>query len=56
MKDSLQNNNITVESFQTQLIISEITVTVITLVGFYLVFNYFNKKNKAFREKQNQKG
>ena len=58
MKDSFTNNNISVDSFKTTLIISEIVITAIVLVGFYLIFNRFSKKNKAFieeRKKQNRK-
>ncbi len=48
MKDTLKNN-ISVESFKTTLIISEIVITALVLVGFFLIFNQFNKKNKAFK-------
>lgn len=54
MKDSLGNPGITVESFKSTLIVSEILITAITMVGFYLIFNYFNKKNKEFQKNQNK--
>ena len=51
MKDSLNNSTVTIKSFQTTLIISEILITAIVLFGFYLIFNQFNKKNNAFKNK-----
>lgn len=42
---------VSVESFKTTLIISEILITAIVLIGFYLIFNRFNRKNKEFRDK-----
>lgn len=51
MKDSL-SNNISVSSFKTTLIISEIVITALVLIGFYLIFNQFSKKDKAFKNKQ----
>lgn len=48
MKDSM--NKVSVESFQTTLIISEILITLVVFVGFYFIFNRFNKKNKAFKK------
>jgi heme/copper-type cytochrome/quinol oxidase subunit 4 len=51
MKDTLHKNEISIESFNITLIISEILVTAIVLYGFYLIFNAFNKKNKAFKMK-----
>jgi hypothetical protein len=53
MKDTLANNSVSVEQFQTTLIISEILITGIVLYGFYLIFNKFNKKNKEFRSGDN---
>jgi hypothetical protein len=53
MKDTLKNN-ISVESFKTTLIISEIVITALVLVGFFLIFNQFNKKNKAFKGPKGQ--
>lgn len=44
-------NAISISSFKTTLIISEIVITALVLVGFYLIFNQFNKRNKAFRNK-----
>jgi hypothetical protein len=54
MKDSLNNATVTIKSFQTTLIISEILITAIVLFGFYLIFNQFNKKNNAFKKKSDQ--
>lgn len=54
MQDSLKQT-VTVESFRTTLIISEILITAIVLVGFYFIFNRFNKKNKSFRENEQTK-
>ncbi len=51
MKDSF-TNNISVSSFKTTLIISEIAITALVLVGFYLIFNQFSKRDKAFKEKK----
>ena len=51
MKDSF-SNNISVSSFKTTLIISEIVITALVLIGFYLIFNQFSKKDKAFKNKQ----
>jgi len=53
MQDSLQQAA-SISQFKTTLIISEIVVTAIVFYGFYLIFNGFNKKQKAF--KQLQKG
>ncbi len=53
MKDSL--NPITVSDFRSTLIVSEIVVTAIVFIGFYLVFNQFSKKNKAFKDKNANK-
>lgn len=47
--DSL--NSITVGQFKTTLVISEIVVTLVVFVGFYLIFSRFNKKNKSFKKK-----
>jgi hypothetical protein len=57
MKDTLTKaaNEVSVESFKTTLIISEIVITALVLYGFYLIFNNFNKKNKAFRNEQSKK-
>ena len=49
--DTIKQNNISVDSFNTSLIASEIIVTAIALIGFYLIFNHFNNKNKAFKAK-----
>jgi hypothetical protein len=55
MKDtSALADTVSVESFKTTLIISEILITAIVLYGFYVIFNRFNKKNKEFIE-QNKK-
>ena len=51
MKDSFHKNDISIASFNTTLIISEILITAIVLYGFYLIFNRFNKKNDAFKTK-----
>ncbi|MES2618487.1 MAG: hypothetical protein V4613_11450 [Bacteroidota bacterium] len=51
MKDSFANNAVTVSGFKTLLIISEITITALVLIGFYLIFNKFNKKNQDFKSK-----
>lgn len=53
MQDTL-TNTVSVESFKTTLIISEIVITALVFYGFYVIFNGFNKKNKAFK-KQNEK-
>jgi hypothetical protein len=50
MQDTLKNV-VSVQSFKTTLIISEIVVTALVFYGFYVIFNGFNKKNKAFKEK-----
>ena len=50
MKDTVVNN-ISVSSFKTTLIISEIVITALVLIGFYLIFNQFNKKNNTFKNK-----
>lgn len=50
--DTLSKPTVSVESFKTTLIVSEILITAIVLIGFYLIFNKFNKKNKAFRKQQ----
>lgn len=52
MKDSV--NAITKESFKANLIASEIIITAIVLIGFYLIFNKFNKKQRAFKEGNNK--
>jgi hypothetical protein len=52
-KDSFPND-ISVESFKYTLIISEILVTAIAFYGLYLIFNQFNKKNKAFKANQSK--
>jgi len=53
MKDTLAANpTVTIKSFQTTLIISEILITAIVLVGFYFIFNKFNKQNNAFKNKK----
>jgi len=49
MNDSLSKTE-SFHSFRTSLIASEIIVTAIVMVGFYLIFNHFNKKNKAFKK------
>lgn len=49
MQDTLKNV-VSVESFKTTLIISEIVVTALVFYGFYVIFNGFNKKNKAFKD------
>jgi flagellar basal body-associated protein FliL len=48
MNDSL--NAITVGEFKTSLIISEIVITAIVMIGFFIIFNRFSKKNKAHKE------
>lgn len=57
MKDTVAQaaNEVSIESFKTTLIISEIVITALVLYGFYLIFNSFNKKNKAFRKAQSEK-
>lgn len=57
MKDTLtqSGNAVSLDSFKTTLIISEILITALVLVGFYLIFNNFNKKNKAYRKDQSNK-
>lgn len=50
MKDSL-TNTVSVSSFKTTLIISEIVITLLVLIGFYLIFNKFNNKNNEFKKK-----
>ncbi len=52
MKDSAMTDTVSVASFKTTLIISEILITAIVLVGFYLIFNKFNKKNREFLEQK----
>jgi hypothetical protein len=47
MNDSL--NAITVSQFKTTLIISEIVITAIVLIGFFMIFNKFNKKNNEYK-------
>ncbi len=49
MQDTL--NTVSVSSFKTTLIISEITITALVLIGFYIIFNRFSKKNNAFKDK-----
>ncbi len=36
-------------------LLSHIVITTIVFYGFYLIFNNFNKKQKAFKQKQNGK-
>ncbi|MDP2176385.1 MAG: hypothetical protein Q8K70_10800 [Bacteroidota bacterium] len=48
MNDSL--NAITVSQFKTTLIISEIVITAIVIVGFFMIFNRFTKKNKEHQK------
>jgi positive regulator of sigma E activity len=51
MNDSL--NAITVSQFKTTLIISEIVITAIVLVGFFIIFNKFSKKTKSIKKVNN---
>lgn len=51
MKDTVQNA-ISVESFKNTLIASEIIITAIVMIGFFLIFNQFNKKNKSFKSEK----
>lgn len=55
MKDSLTNSEVSVSSFKTLLIVSEILITALVLIGFYLIFNRFNKRNTAFKKEQADK-
>lgn len=57
MKDTLtqSGNAVSLDSFKTTLIISEILITALVLVGFYLIFNNFNKKQKAYKNDQSNK-
>ena len=50
MKDTLANGT-SIASFKTTLIISEIVITALVLIGFFLIFNKFNKKNNEFKKK-----
>jgi len=54
MQDTLKNV-VSVQSFKTTLIISEIVVTALVFYGFYVIFNGFNKKNKAFKDQNKNK-
>ena len=54
MNDSLKQAA-SIGQFQTTLIISEIVITAIVFYGFYLIFNGFNKKQKAFKQQQEGK-
>jgi hypothetical protein len=52
MKDTVANNVPSLSGFKTSLVISEILITALVLIGFYIIFNRFNKKNNAFRQKR----